>query len=217
MGVTPSSHPFTDGLSIIKYYKSSIWGTVAIFMEPPNMAIYKYEHINHIIWIYSSYKVIIFISIWCLFPKVTAPVEPICQATRSRINAAGSEGTSRPERGDSMLDRSGCLCAETERVLYPKGPFGQWKRKMMFPISGYTWIFGQLQFFSGSLPVHLVQCASLARPLGRKERSQRHRFSRFESINSHPHLWGMGTISVGLCGCLQKNKTCLRKLEGLDR
>ena len=58
----------------------------------------------------------------------------------------------------------------------------------MFPIFGYTWTFVQLQFFSGSLPVYLVQCASLARPLGRKERSQRHRFSRFESINSHPHV-----------------------------
>lgn len=69
-----------------------------------------------------------------MFISVTAPVvQPICQATRSRINAAGSEGTSRPERGDSMLDQSGCLCAETERVLYPKGPFGQLKR--------YTWIY----------------------------------------------------------------------------
>ena len=57
-----------------------------------------------------------------------------------------------------------------------------------FPFLDIHGIFVQLQFFSGSLPVYLVQCASLARPLGRKERSQRHRFSRFESINSHPHV-----------------------------
>ena len=104
-----------------------------------------------------------------MFISVTAPVvQPICQATRSRINAAGSEGTSRPERGDSMLDQSGCLCAETERVLYPKGPFVQWKR--------YTWIYMDFWIYMDvshfwiymdfcSTPIFLWVLAGLSRPM----------------------------------------------------
>ena len=105
-----------------------------------------------------------------MFISVTAPVvQPICQATRSRINAAGSEGTSRPERGDSMLDQSGCLCAETERVLYPKGP----KMGNEKDIRGYTWIFGYTWMFPifgytwdfCSTPIFLWVLAGLSRPM----------------------------------------------------
>ena len=76
---------------------------------------------------------------------------------------------------------------------------------------GYTvyFISRQIQFFSGSLPVSLSRCPMCSiisspivtcvihwAPAKRKGRSQRHRVSHFQSLNSHPHARGTGTISV---------------------